>query len=59
MALYSLPIVLALVVLAQGASFGQDERLRYDNYSVYKVKFETQAQRNILRKLAEDRENVS
>ncbi|EDW52014.1 zinc carboxypeptidase [Drosophila sechellia] len=57
MALFSLPIVLALVVLAQGASFGQDQRLRYDDYSVYKVKFETQAQRSILRKLAEDRES--
>ncbi|XP_016927025.3 zinc carboxypeptidase [Drosophila suzukii] len=57
MALNSFLIALALVVLVQGASFGQDERVRYDNYSVYKVKFETSEQRSLLKKLVEDREN--
>ncbi|KAH8352178.1 hypothetical protein KR084_002465 [Drosophila pseudotakahashii] len=57
MSLNSFLIALALVVLAQGASFGQDERLRYDNYSVYKVKFETQEQRSFLKKFVEDGEN--
>ncbi|XP_037711444.1 zinc carboxypeptidase [Drosophila subpulchrella] len=56
MALNSFLIALALVVLVQGASFGQDERVRYDNYSVYKVKFETSEQRSLLKKLVEDRE---
>ncbi|XP_017060386.1 zinc carboxypeptidase-like [Drosophila ficusphila] len=50
-------VALTLVVLAQGASLGQDEKLRYDNYSVYKVKYETPEQRNLLTKFAEDREN--
>jgi len=59
MALNSFLIALALVVLVQGASFGQDERVRYDNYSVYKVKFETSEQRSLLKKLVEDREKVS
>ncbi|XP_016998139.2 zinc carboxypeptidase [Drosophila takahashii] len=57
MSLISFLIALAFVVLAQGASVGQDERLRYDNYSVYKVKFETQEQRSFLKKFVEDRDN--
>ncbi|XP_050741360.1 zinc carboxypeptidase [Drosophila biarmipes] len=55
MALIRFLIALALVVLVQGASFGQDDRIRYDNYSVYKVKFETADQRTLLKKLVEDR----
>uniref|UniRef100_A0A6P4ETH6 Zinc carboxypeptidase n=1 Tax=Drosophila rhopaloa TaxID=1041015 RepID=A0A6P4ETH6_DRORH len=57
MALSSFLIALTLVGLAQGASLSQDERIRYDNYSVYKVKYETQEQRSLLRKLVEDRKN--
>ncbi|XP_017086458.2 zinc carboxypeptidase [Drosophila eugracilis] len=57
MSLYSFLIALALVLFVQGASFGKDEKLRYDNYSVYKLKFETQEQRSILKKLAENRDN--
>ncbi|XP_017115493.1 zinc carboxypeptidase-like [Drosophila elegans] len=57
MSLNSFLVALTIVALAQGASLGQDERVRYDNYSVYKVRFETQEQRNLLRKLAEGREN--
>lgn len=52
-------VALALIGLAQGASFGQDTRIRYDNYSVYKVRFETKDQRDLLKQLAEDRANVS
>ncbi|XP_017115478.1 zinc carboxypeptidase [Drosophila elegans] len=57
MALNSFLAALTVVALAQGASLGQDERLRYDNYSVYKVQFETQEQRSLLGKFVEDRDN--
>ncbi|KAH8328207.1 hypothetical protein KR067_006038 [Drosophila pandora] len=50
-------VALALIGLVQGASFGQDSRIRYDNYSVYKVRFETKDQKDLLKQLAEDRNN--
>lgn len=52
-------VALALIGLVQGASFGQDSRIRYDNYSVYKARFETKDQRDLLKQLAEDRNKVS
>ncbi|KAH8412137.1 hypothetical protein KR009_000023 [Drosophila setifemur] len=57
MALKIFLVALVLIGFAEGASFVKDTRIRYDNYSVYKVKYETEGQRNQLRKLAEDREN--
>ncbi|KAH8362676.1 hypothetical protein KR200_004255 [Drosophila serrata] len=50
-------IILAMIGLSQGMSLGQDERIRYDNFSVYKVKLETPGQRNLFKKLTEDRNN--
>ncbi|XP_001356459.3 zinc carboxypeptidase [Drosophila pseudoobscura] len=54
---FTLLLALALLHIALGASVGQDSRIRYDNYSVYKVKYESLGQRNLLRQLAEDRHN--
>lgn len=52
-------VALALIVLVQAASLSQDERIRYDNYSVFRVRYESQEQRSFLRDLVEDRDNVS
>ncbi|SPP79671.1 zinc carboxypeptidase [Drosophila guanche] len=50
---------LALLQGALGAAVPEtDSRIRYDNYAVYKVKYESVEQRNLLEKLTEDRANV-
>ncbi|XP_070144485.1 zinc carboxypeptidase-like [Drosophila kikkawai] len=50
-------VAFALVGLVQAASLSQDERIRYDNFSVFKVRYETQEQRSRLRSLVEEQNN--
>ncbi|XP_030383024.1 zinc carboxypeptidase-like isoform X2 [Scaptodrosophila lebanonensis] len=50
----AVPLVVLLSALANAASIGQDERVRYDNYSVYKVKYANALQRSVLLQLDEE-----
>ncbi|KAH8377485.1 hypothetical protein KR093_005698 [Drosophila rubida] len=55
-----LPIaLLACLLLAQAASVAKDEKARYDNHAVYKIKYHNPLQRQILLQLTKRRQEFS
>lgn len=61
MRVYQLFALLTLLLaLAKGASLKQEEdKVRYDNYAVYKIKFDNPVQRQLLLQLANKYQSVS
>lgn len=63
MKVYELLAIIILIAPTNGASFlkkrDQEKKVRYDNYSVFRIKYETSLQRQSLLELTNIKQSVS